>query len=174
MPRYILVRSLLLFSLTAVVMYMFLPTVMTCMILVILGFSYAMYYIMMLSLSMEIIPEGKAGLFDGMVGLGAAIGALAGPLYCCVPKLRLSVLCYGLAFPCCLRSHKSLQITVDQKNYFQIRRRRKASPTTSTSIGLCRNNCFWFCVGLGCWLVVGDAQAVQFLARLNCSAKISN
>jgi predicted MFS family arabinose efflux permease len=79
MPRYILVRSLLLFSLTAVVMYMFLPTVLTCVILVVLGFSYAMYYIMMLSLSMEIIPEGKAGLFDGTVGLGSAIGALAGP-----------------------------------------------------------------------------------------------
>ncbi len=80
MPRYILVRSLLLFGLTAVVMYMILPTVLTCVILVILGFSYAMYYIMMLSLSMEIIPQGKAGLFDGMVGLGSAIGALAGPL----------------------------------------------------------------------------------------------
>ena len=38
-----------------------------------------MYYIMMLSLSMEIIPEGKAGLFDGMVGLGAAVGAFLGP-----------------------------------------------------------------------------------------------
>jgi len=33
----------------------------------------------MLSLSMEIIPEGKAGFFDGMVGLGAAIGAFFGP-----------------------------------------------------------------------------------------------
>ena len=38
-----------------------------------------MYYIMMLSLSMEIIPEGKAGFFDGLVGLGAAIGAFLGP-----------------------------------------------------------------------------------------------
>jgi predicted MFS family arabinose efflux permease len=38
-----------------------------------------MYYIMMLSLSMELIPEGKAGLFDGMVGLGAGIGAFLGP-----------------------------------------------------------------------------------------------
>ena len=38
-----------------------------------------MYYIMMISLSMEIIPQGKAGLFDGMVGLGAAIGAFLGP-----------------------------------------------------------------------------------------------
>ena len=35
---------------------------------------------MMLSLSMEIIPEGKSGLFDGMVGLGSAIGAIAGPV----------------------------------------------------------------------------------------------
>jgi MFS family permease len=80
MPRFILTRSLLVFVLTAVVMYMIIPTVLTCVILVCLGFAYAMYYIMMLSLSMEIIPEGKAGLFDGMVSLGAAIGALAGPL----------------------------------------------------------------------------------------------
>jgi len=80
MPRFILTRSLLVFALTAVVMYMIMPTVLTCVILVCLGFAYAMYYIMMISLSMEIIPEGKAGLFDGMVNLGAAIGALAGPL----------------------------------------------------------------------------------------------
>jgi MFS family permease len=38
-----------------------------------------MYYIMMLSLSMELIPEGKAGFFDGLVGLGAAVGAFLGP-----------------------------------------------------------------------------------------------
>jgi MFS family permease len=38
-----------------------------------------MYYILMLSLSMEVIPEGKAGFFDGLVGLGAAIGAFLGP-----------------------------------------------------------------------------------------------
>jgi len=28
---------------------------------------------------MEIIPQGKAGLFDGMVSLGAGIGAFMGP-----------------------------------------------------------------------------------------------
>ncbi|HSV49300.1 MAG TPA: MFS transporter [Candidatus Acidoferrales bacterium] len=80
MPRFILVRSLLVFGLTASVMYMIMPTILTCVILVCLGFSFAMYYIMMLSLSMEIIPQGKAGLFDGMVGLGSAMGAIAGPL----------------------------------------------------------------------------------------------
>lgn len=98
MPRYILTRSVLLFSLTAVVMYMILPTVLTCVILVILGFSYAMYYIMMLSLSMEIIPEGKAGLFDGMVGLGAAIGALAGPFIAAYLSYDLVFFVTGLLF----------------------------------------------------------------------------
>jgi MFS family permease len=38
-----------------------------------------MYYIMMISLSMELIPEGKAGFFDGLVGLGAALGSFLGP-----------------------------------------------------------------------------------------------
>jgi predicted MFS family arabinose efflux permease len=28
---------------------------------------------------MEVIPEGKAGFFDGFVGLGSAIGAFLGP-----------------------------------------------------------------------------------------------
>ena len=52
---------------------------MTGILLIFIGFAYAMYYIMMLSLSMEVIPAGKSGLFDGLVGLGAAIGAFLGP-----------------------------------------------------------------------------------------------
>jgi MFS family permease len=79
MPRYILARSILVFSLVVVVWLAVAPTILTCVLLVCLGFAYAMYYIMMLSLSMEIIPEGKAGFFDGMVSLGAAIGAFLGP-----------------------------------------------------------------------------------------------
>ena len=79
MPRFIIVRSLLVFALVGVVMFAVAPTLLTCIILVCLGFSFAMYYIMMLSLSMEIIPEGKAGLFDGLVGLGASFGAFLGP-----------------------------------------------------------------------------------------------
>jgi predicted MFS family arabinose efflux permease len=38
-----------------------------------------MYYIMMLSLSMELIPAGKSGVFDVLVGLGAAFGSFLGP-----------------------------------------------------------------------------------------------
>ena len=52
---------------------------MTGILLIFIGFAYAMYYIMMIGLSMEVIPQGKAGLFDGMVSLGAAIGAFLGP-----------------------------------------------------------------------------------------------
>ncbi|MCW4028191.1 MAG: MFS transporter [Candidatus Bathyarchaeota archaeon] len=79
MPRFILLRSLLVFALVGVVSFAIAPTTLTCVLLVGLGFVYAMYYIMMLALSMEIIPEGKAGLFDGMVGLGSAVGAFLGP-----------------------------------------------------------------------------------------------
>ena len=79
MPRFILIRSLLVFALAGVVSLAVAPTVLTCLILVCLGFAYGMYYIMMISLSMEIIPQGKAGLFDGMVSLGAGIGAFMGP-----------------------------------------------------------------------------------------------
>jgi MFS family permease len=59
-----------------------LPTLMTGVLLVFIGFAFAMYYIMMISLSMELIPQGKAGFFDGLVGLGAAIGAFLGPFLC--------------------------------------------------------------------------------------------
>ncbi len=79
MPRFVLLRSLLIFALVAVIWFAFAPTIMTGILLIFIGFAYAMYYIMMLSLSMELIPQGKAGFFDGLVGLGAAIGAFLGP-----------------------------------------------------------------------------------------------
>ena len=81
MPRFVLLRSLLVFLLVGVIWFAFSPTLITGILLVFLGFAYAMYYIMMLSLSMELIPEGKAGFFDGLVGLGAAIGAFLGPFF---------------------------------------------------------------------------------------------
>ena len=79
MPMFILLRSVFVFTLVGVISLAIAPTILTCVLLVCIGFAYAMYYIMMLSLSMELIPEGKAGFFDGMVGLGAAIGAFLGP-----------------------------------------------------------------------------------------------
>ncbi len=79
MPRYMFLRSFLVFILVAVVSFAIFPVILTCVILVGLGFVFSMYYIMMLALSMEIIPQGKAGLFDGMVNLGLAVGAFLGP-----------------------------------------------------------------------------------------------
>ncbi len=81
MPRFVFSRSVLVFALAALISLAFAPSLITCFFLICLGFAYSMYYIMMLSLSMEIIPEGKVGLFDGMVGLGAAIGAFLGPFF---------------------------------------------------------------------------------------------
>jgi MFS family permease len=79
MPRFVLFRSLLIFLLIGIIQLAFSPTIMTCVLLLFIGFAYAMYYIMMLSLSMELIPEGKSGFFDGLVGLGAAVGSFLGP-----------------------------------------------------------------------------------------------
>jgi MFS family permease len=79
MPRYVLFRSLLIFLLVGVIQLAISPSITTGIFLVFLGFAYAMYYIMMISLSMELIPEGKTGFFDGLVGLGAAVGSFLGP-----------------------------------------------------------------------------------------------
>lgn len=79
MRRVVLMRSLLVFLLVAVVQFAFSPTIVAGVILVFLGFAYALYYILMLSLSMELIPAGKTGLFDVLVGLGGATGSFLGP-----------------------------------------------------------------------------------------------
>lgn len=79
MPRFVLFRGLLIFLLVGVIELAFSPTILTGVFLVFLGFAYAMYYIMMISLSMELIPEGKSGFFDGLVGVGAAVGSFLGP-----------------------------------------------------------------------------------------------
>jgi len=102
MPRFIFIRSVLVFGLVAVILIAFQPTIITCILLVCIGFAYAMYYIMMLSLSMEVIPEGKAGFFDGMVGLGAAIGAFFGPFLAhnlnYVPTFIIAAIIFLVAF----------------------------------------------------------------------------
>jgi MFS family permease len=81
MPRFVFIRSLLIFLLIGAIQFALLPTTTTVVILVFLGFAYAMYYIMMISISMELIPEGKSGFFDGLVGLGAAAGSFLGPFF---------------------------------------------------------------------------------------------
>lgn len=50
------------------------------LILVLLGAVNAFFVVLMLSISMELIPAGKAGLFNVLVGVGGACGSLVGPL----------------------------------------------------------------------------------------------
>jgi len=54
--------------------------VLSIIVLVAMGLAYAFYSVSVLSLSMEVIPQGKAGLFTALVGTGSAIGCFAGPL----------------------------------------------------------------------------------------------
>lgn len=77
--RSVLIRSLLVFLLVGLIQFAFTPTLLTGLILIGLGFSYSLYFILVLSLSMELVPAGKSGMFDVLLGLGAAIGSFFGP-----------------------------------------------------------------------------------------------
>jgi len=46
--------------------------------LTIMGAAYGFFLISVLSLSMELIPEGKAGMFNAIIGLGGAVGCYLG------------------------------------------------------------------------------------------------
>jgi MFS family permease len=102
MPRFVLLRSLLIFGLVGVIALSLYPTIMTGVFLVFIGFAYAMYYIMMLSLSMELIPQGKSGFFDGLVGLGAGIGSFLGPFLAAnlnyLPTFIIAAIAFLFAF----------------------------------------------------------------------------
>lgn len=102
MPRFILFRSLLIFLLVAVAQFAISPTLMSGIILALLGFAYGVYYILMLSLSMELIPDGKAGLFDVLVGCGTAVGAFLGPYLAetiaFYPTFMIAAVIFFLAF----------------------------------------------------------------------------
>jgi len=79
MQRIVLLRSILVILLVCVVNFVFYPAASAGLVLVLLGFAYAVYYILMISLSMELIPAGKTGLFDVLVGIGGATGSFLGP-----------------------------------------------------------------------------------------------
>lgn len=68
------------------------------MILALMGFAYAIYHICALSLSMELIPAGKAGLFDALIGLGNAAGAFIGPLIAQTFNFTYTFIMSGAAF----------------------------------------------------------------------------
>jgi MFS family permease len=68
--------TLLLIALTQTQVY---NVVFAAAILILMGFVYAVFLSSSLSLSMEILPAGKAGLFYVLLGIGGASGSFLGP-----------------------------------------------------------------------------------------------
>jgi MFS family permease len=98
MRRIVLLRSLLVFLLVGVIQFAISPSVFAGAILVLMGFAYASYYILMISLSMELIPAGRSGLFDVLVGLGGATGSFFGPYLASVLGYLMLFLVAGTVF----------------------------------------------------------------------------
>ena len=48
-------------------------------LLIFMGFLFAIFMVFTLSLSMELIPAGKSGLFNVLIGVGGALGSFIGP-----------------------------------------------------------------------------------------------
>jgi len=79
--RIALTRGLLALGLVTVALFISaVTTVLGIAIVVLMGFAYALFYASTLSISMEVLPQGKAGLFNVLIGVGGAIGCLIGPL----------------------------------------------------------------------------------------------
>lgn len=76
-----LIRGMLALLLIITLLYVSFFTIFVAIaVMVVMGFVYAFSLISTLSISMELLPEGKAGMFNVLVGLGGATGCLIGPL----------------------------------------------------------------------------------------------
>lgn len=75
----VLSRSLLAFLLLIPLSFQFYSVGSATAILILLSFLNALFLVATLSLSMELIPAGKAGLFDVLIGVGGALGSFIGP-----------------------------------------------------------------------------------------------
>ena len=54
--------------------------ILSIVVLAFSGFIYSLYSVSVLSLSMEVIPKGKTGIFTAIIGAGSGLGCLAGPI----------------------------------------------------------------------------------------------
>jgi predicted MFS family arabinose efflux permease len=77
--RIVIVRSLLAFLLMGIVQIALYKIVFMTAVLMSMCFAYAFFLVYTLSISMEIIPKGKAGLFNALIGIGGACGSFIGP-----------------------------------------------------------------------------------------------
>jgi len=77
--KIVIFRSFLAFLLIAVAQIPLYNIVLVAVILIPMCFAYAFFLVCTLSISMELIPQGKAGLFNVLIGIGGACGAFVGP-----------------------------------------------------------------------------------------------
>ena len=75
----VLLRSMLAFLFVAATQKLAYSAVLAVIILVLMGVAYAYFLVYTLSLSMELIPLGKAGMFNALLGIGGASGSFIGP-----------------------------------------------------------------------------------------------
>ena len=74
-----LVRGALSLFLTVTVVWSSVFTLtLAAIALTLMSIAYSFFLISTLSLSMELIPEGKAGMFNALIGLGGAVGCYLG------------------------------------------------------------------------------------------------
>jgi MFS family permease len=75
-----IVRSFLTVCLVSVIlMFSMLTLSLSVAILALMGLTYAFFVISTISLSMELIPQGKAGIYNALIGLGTVLGCFIGP-----------------------------------------------------------------------------------------------
>jgi MFS family permease len=77
--RIVIFRGLFAFLLIAAIQAPLFNVPLVTTLLILLGFVYALFLVYTLSLSMELIPSGKAGLFNVLIGIGGAFGSFIGP-----------------------------------------------------------------------------------------------
>jgi len=75
----VLMRALLAFVLLAALQATSFNVLLTTGVLILMGFLFAVFMVHILSLSMELIPAGKAGLINVLIGVGGAFGSFIGP-----------------------------------------------------------------------------------------------
>jgi MFS family permease len=79
--RLVFLRGIFAFLLILVIQLSALATVgLATAVLIVFGFLNALFLVNTLSLSMEVIPAGKSGLFNVLIGVGGAGGSFLGPL----------------------------------------------------------------------------------------------
>lgn len=96
--RIVLFRSALVFLFIVFASLALYTAVFAAAIWMLMGLAYALYYILTLSLSMELIPAGQAGLFNVLVSVGAACGSFLGPFFAQTVGFMYQFLTAGIIF----------------------------------------------------------------------------